>query len=60
MDISRDWASCRALFPVFSARPVCRMYSAAMAVMPVTCGAAMEVPDMFSYACPPGTLPLTE
>ena len=36
VDISRLWASCRDVRPVFSARPSARMYSAARATIPAT------------------------
>ena len=48
VDMSRLWASCRAVKSEPSGIPQPRMYWAARAVKPATWGAAMEVPDIFS------------
>ena len=67
MDMSRLWARARTDRPVFSSNSFSRIYWLTKADIPATCGAAMEVPDIFSYwslpPCTPSAVmckPLTE
>ena len=57
VDIMRLWARARSVMPSWD-RPRSRMACFTRAVIPATWGAAMEVPDIFSYwSLPPCTPP---